>query len=493
MRLAEARARRSVLLRDSSFISTDAKGSSDSYKRALNTTSRPQVGLQVGTGGCNLLAPLRKLTTSTCLTIDSPPSGEWKEPFHKHSPFQSIQTPRRVCLAHENVGRSAPLISPKQPDMKAPQLQVQVPHQTAHLRLQILPGRVRPGRRHQKICQVQGPRLVQPVRGIDYHRSTLLPWSCITPVAIYWLEETHTAWLLASAMSAHPPSAGSETGRRTAGNVHSRSWRPDPPRLSCSGSKSSKPTRGATRGATSTLLEESPSSKACPPCGSRDWGCALLWWRESESPPIAGDSIHACTELWFVRLRGDLCKKPQTCCRCESVHAAVPAMAENALELTTLLPAPSGLCATGSEVLTIVTKPVCPWILLPRLDHDTWRHLCPTASELWCCCGRPRCANGPKSTLSKGFEISAKTAAGACVVNCQVWKGALKTKWWPSAAERGEWASPLLLVKAHSQIRYRGKNALIPIHTQPQELMKLSALWLAGVSRDWAKISHSSK
>ncbi len=31
-----------------------------------------------------------------------------------------------------------------------------------------------------------------------------LSWSCITPVAIYWLEETHTAWLLASAMSPRP-------------------------------------------------------------------------------------------------------------------------------------------------------------------------------------------------------------------------------------------------------------------------------------------------
>ncbi len=38
MRLAGARARRSVLLRDSSFISTDAKGSSGSCERALNTT-----------------------------------------------------------------------------------------------------------------------------------------------------------------------------------------------------------------------------------------------------------------------------------------------------------------------------------------------------------------------------------------------------------------------------------------------------------------------
>ncbi len=76
---SEARARRSALLRDSSFISTDAKGSSDSYERALNTTSRSQGGNEGGRGGCNLLAPLRKLTTSTCLPINCPPSGERNE------------------------------------------------------------------------------------------------------------------------------------------------------------------------------------------------------------------------------------------------------------------------------------------------------------------------------------------------------------------------------------------------------------------------------
>ncbi len=41
------------------------------------------------------------------------------------------------------------------------------------------------------------------------------PWSYLTPVAVSWSEETHTAWLLASTMSARPLPAGSETGRRT--------------------------------------------------------------------------------------------------------------------------------------------------------------------------------------------------------------------------------------------------------------------------------------
>ncbi len=36
------------------------------------------------------------------------------------------------------------------------------------------------------------------------------------------------------------------------------------------------------------------------------WGCALLWLRESDSPLIAGDSLHAC---WIVLLLGDYVRK----------------------------------------------------------------------------------------------------------------------------------------------------------------------------------------
>ncbi len=65
---------------------------------------------------------------------------------------------------------------------------------------------------------------------------------------------------------------------------------------------------------------------------------------------------------------GDLYTKPQTCCRCESVHAAVPAMAENPLELRRLLPAPGGLCATGSEIPATVPKLAFPRTLLPSRE-----------------------------------------------------------------------------------------------------------------------------
>ncbi len=123
-------------------------------------------------------------------------------------------------------------------------------------------------------------------------------------------------------VSASPFSGEWDREKNSRECAFSSSWRTDPPPLPRSESKSSEPIQGAT----STLLEESPSSKACPPCGSEDWGCALLWLRESDGPHIAGDSLHAC---WIVRLLGDLCTKPQTCCRCESIHAAVPAAAEN--------------------------------------------------------------------------------------------------------------------------------------------------------------------
>ncbi len=217
-------------------------------------------------------------------------------------------------------------------------------------------------------------------------------------------------------------------------------------------------------------LRNPSSSKEYLPCGSGDWGRALLWWRESEGSMF----VQSFGSYKLVQGGlGDLCKKPQTCCRYESAHATVSAAAVNPLALRKLLPAPSGLCAAGSEVLTIATKPVCPRTLVPGLElmHPSWlwhmTYLCAMASELRCCHGRPRCTNGPKFTPFKGFKSSAKTSAGVCVVNCLVWNGALKTKWRPSAPDRGERLSPPLFVKAHSQICYRltlGENDLTHIH-----------------------------
>ncbi len=85
MCLADARARSSAVLRDSSFKSTDVTGSNGGCERALNTTSRPQAGSAGGRGECNPFAPLRKITTSACLQIDCPPCGERNEAMLLHT------------------------------------------------------------------------------------------------------------------------------------------------------------------------------------------------------------------------------------------------------------------------------------------------------------------------------------------------------------------------------------------------------------------------
>ncbi len=124
-------------------------------------------------------------------------------------------------------------------------------------------------------------------------------------------------------------------------------------------------------------------------------------------------------------------------CRCSSCG-------RKSLELRTLLPAPSGLCGSdhspkvGMPSHTAHRPPVDASVVTTTRDVTKprgtpgWRDFSGTASELRCSRGGPRCANGPKSTPSKWLEISAKTAAGACVVNCPVWKGTGKTNWRPS-------------------------------------------------------------
>ncbi len=83
---------------------------------------------------------------------------------------------------------------------------------------------------------------------------------------------------------------------------------------------------------------------------------------EADSP------LPACTAPLSEFLSDDLYTKPQTCCRCESVHATVPAVAENPLELRRLLPAQGGLCATGSEIPATVPKLAFPRTLLPSRE-----------------------------------------------------------------------------------------------------------------------------
>ncbi len=294
----------------------------------------------------------------------------------------------------------------------------------------------------------------------------------------------HTAWLLASAMSARPFPVGSETGWRTAGSAHSRSWRTDPPPLSRSGSKSSEPTRGAI----STLLEESPSLKACPPRRSGDRGCALLWWRGEYRPPIAGDPLPACTAPWSEFLPGDLYTKPRTYCRCESAHAAVLAAAKNPIELRRLLSAPGGLCATCSEVLTTVPKLAFPCILLPRREsmHPSWPPRvtlpspgelpswsdmgCATASKLRCSHGWPWCSNVPKS--QQPLKILQLNRAALLLIFTE-------SKHTPRYVMDSLGARMLFCMFTHSP--------------RDSKWISSESMWLISVSRDWAKISQSSR
>ncbi len=181
----------------------------------------------------------------------------------------------------------------------------------------------RPRRCLQQFRQVWEPRLV---RGDEYH------WcSHNTSGNISWSEEMHTAWLLSSVMS-----AGSEEQRAVrvlarGEQLHLRS----PVTLSV-------PNHPNRLGVQSPLSLRNPLARKHVRPSDQETGDVRCSDEEDDSP------LPACTAPLSEFLPGDLYTKPLTCCRCESVHAAVPAVAEKPLELRRLLPAPGGLCATGS-------------------------------------------------------------------------------------------------------------------------------------------------
>ncbi len=249
MHLVDARARRSAVLRDSFFKSTDVTGSNGGCERALNTTSRPQGGTAGGRGECYPLAPLRKLTTSACLPIDCLPCGEGNEAIAatytfsvdgrdplssmycrklRHasdtlqiagsiwvSPHNFTNTPHfkaykrlvegartsesvsstRECRA----GRSAPLISAAHEGSTTPGSGATPsrPPGIANPSLWWSARAVPPA-----VLSGLGTKAGSAGSGWWVSLKLAPPWSCITPVAISWSEEKHTAWLLASAISA---------------------------------------------------------------------------------------------------------------------------------------------------------------------------------------------------------------------------------------------------------------------------------------------------
>ncbi len=137
----------------------------------------------------------------------------------------------------------------------------------------------------------------------------------------------HTAWLLASVMS-----AGSEEQRALrvlarGKQIHLRS----PITLAV-------PNHPNRLGVQSPLSLRNPLPRKHVRPSDQETGDVRCSEEEDDSP------LPACTAPLSEFLPGDLYTKPRTCCRCESVHAAVPAVAEKPLELRRLLPAPGGLC-----------------------------------------------------------------------------------------------------------------------------------------------------
>ncbi len=133
---------------------------------------------------------------------------------------------------------------------------------------------------------------------------------------------------------------------------------------------------------------------------------------EEEDSPLP-----SCTAPLSEFLSGDLYTKQQTYFHCESVHAAVPAVAENPLELRRLLPAPGGLCATGSEIPATVPKlallhctPAVSRCI--RRDHHARRYraqMNSPAEEIWVAselrCGRDaQTSRSPRRPRDSRFQ-----------------------------------------------------------------------------------------
>ncbi len=73
----EANATSNKVFIDRILKSADCKGSKGAIWSARSTRARSQEGMEGGRGGFNRLAPLRNLTTKSCLPIDLPSMWSW--------------------------------------------------------------------------------------------------------------------------------------------------------------------------------------------------------------------------------------------------------------------------------------------------------------------------------------------------------------------------------------------------------------------------------
>ncbi len=75
--LMEANSTSNKVFIDRILKSADCKGSKGAIWSARSTRARSQEGMEGGRGGFNRLAPLRNLTTRSCLPIDLPSMWSW--------------------------------------------------------------------------------------------------------------------------------------------------------------------------------------------------------------------------------------------------------------------------------------------------------------------------------------------------------------------------------------------------------------------------------
>ncbi len=165
--------------------------------------------------------------------------------------------------------------------------------------------------------------------------------------------------------------------------------------------------------------------------------CAALIerkWRSAHSRRFAACLLDCTPPWWFMYKTTDMLSVRINTCRSSSCGL-------KSLELRTLLPAPSGLCANGSEILTTALKSACPRTLLTGLQsmRQSWpRHVTsPSPGEHP---AEETLAARPQSFDAAAGDHDAQTARSPrrpsdsrCVVNCPVWKGTGKTNWRPSA------------------------------------------------------------
>ncbi len=164
------------------------------------------------------------------------------------------------------------------------------------------------------------------------------------------------------------------------------------------------------------------------------------------------------------------------------------------LELRTLLPAPSGLCANGSEVLTTALKSACPRILLTGLQsmRQSWpRHVTsPSPGEHP---AEETLAARPQSFDAAAGDHDAQTARSPHRPSDSRFQPKAQGR---QTGGRARISTAFSRSTLPDTLDWLGARMLLRIFTHSLKNSKWRSslsIWLAGVSCDWANISQSSK